>query len=84
MQNSAPDEHQAKTAKMNGFGSGKAARKASFDLSDSTKLLAAFRVNLKTLSRKKEYQILRIEAHGDSLTYQEKQQRRIVISLRMV
>lgn len=47
------------------------------------KLLDHFRVNLRSLSRKDEYQILRIETEGGMLDADEKLQRRIIRSLRV-
>ena len=45
------------------------------------KQLDAFRVNLKSLSRAHEYQILRIETHGGALSADEQNERKIIKSL---
>jgi hypothetical protein len=47
------------------------------------RLLEHFRVNLKSLSRRDEYQILRVETEGGALDADEKLQRRILRSLRV-
>lgn len=47
------------------------------------KLLEPYRVNLKSLSKKDEYQILRIETQGGALTPKEKLARRVITSLRV-
>lgn len=52
-------------------------------LSPDFKLLDHFRVNLKSLSKRDEYQILRIETEGAMLDAEEKFQRRIICSLRV-
>ena len=49
----------------------------------SPKLLEPYRVNLKSLSKKDEYQILRIETEGGPLTTKEKLARREITSLRV-
>lgn len=49
----------------------------------SPKLLEPYRVNLKSLSKKDEYQILRIETQGGPLTPKEKLARRVITSLRV-
>lgn len=43
--------------------------------------LDVFRVNLKSLSRAHEYQILRIETHGGALTAEEQRERKVIKSL---
>ena len=45
------------------------------------KQLDVFRVNLKSLSRAHEYQILRIETHGGALTAEEQRERKVIRSL---
>jgi copper homeostasis protein CutC len=45
------------------------------------KQLDVFRVNLKSLSRAHEYQILRIETHGGALTAEEQRERKVIKSL---
>ncbi|KAK9896056.1 DUF1671-domain-containing protein [Cystobasidium minutum MCA 4210] len=49
----------------------------------SPKLLEPYRVNLKSLSKKDEYQILRVEVEGGPLTTREKLARREITSLRV-
>lgn len=49
----------------------------------SPKLLEPFSINLKSLSKKDEYQILRIETEGGPLTPDEKLARREITSLRV-
>lgn len=49
----------------------------------SPKLLEPYRVNLKSLSTKDEYQILRIETEGGPLIAKEKLARREITSLRV-
>lgn len=59
----------------------KAKTASSSTTSVDLKHLEIFRVNLKSLSRNQEYQILRVETHGDALTADEKLERRIIRSL---
>ena len=77
------EDQSKKKPKANSSSSSTLSSSSLEPSSAQLKHLDSFRVNLKNLSKRNEYQILRIETEGGALTPEEKLERRIIRSLRM-